>query len=69
MPKLQLKRKGAGKGLQKDTGERLVELVRQNPCLYDVTMSDYKDSQMAQNIWDSISVALGKPNMDGKNAF
>ena len=39
--------------------ELLIELViRQNPCLYDPTLSSHKDAVIVENVWKSISKQL-----------
>ena len=47
--------------------ERLIELVRANPCLYDVTDADYHDNFRKNNIWNSIARELrGEWDLDPK---
>ena len=38
-----------------DHMERLIELVRENPVLYDQSSHRYKDSTMTNNTWQKIS--------------
>ena len=38
--------------------EKLIDLVRHNPCLYDPKNPQYKDAIQTRNIWNSIGKAL-----------
>ena len=49
--------------------ERLIELVRQNACLFDPTLPGYRDAQLVSNSWSSIAKALGREEFDGKFVF
>ena len=40
--------------------EKLIELVRTNSVLYDVTSSDHRDAQLIHNTWASIADSMGK---------
>lgn len=40
--------------------EKLIELVRINPVLYDARSSDHKDVQLIHNTWASIADSMGK---------
>ncbi|KAH9488226.1 actin depolymerizing factor, cofilin [Bulinus truncatus] len=51
--------------LSRQENEKLIELVRQNHALYDPTYQDHKDVAYLHNIWATIAVDMGKPNMDG----
>ncbi len=44
--------------------EKLVELVRQHPCLYDASMSEHKDHPLQKNIWKQISKDLDEKDMN-----
>ena len=46
--------------------EKLIELVRQNPGLYDQSLSMYKDNVWTQNTWKKIADHLGLDDVDGK---
>ena len=48
-----------------ETLEKLFELVRANPCLYDCTLPDHKDAVKISNIWQSIAKKLDIPDMTG----
>ena len=56
------------KGIKIQTSEmeKLTELVRDNPLLYDPTLPDYRDAIKVSNAWDSISRMLGVEGMNGK---
>lgn len=45
--------------------EKLVELVRQNPVLYDPKLPGHKDAVRLSNIWKSIATAMEDPEMTG----
>ncbi|XP_064617230.1 uncharacterized protein LOC135481321 [Liolophura sinensis] len=45
--------------------EKLIELVRQNPPLYDVSRKDYKDALKNTNIWASIAATLQEHGLIG----
>ena len=32
--------------------EQMIELVREKPCLYDVTLAGHSDQQLISNTWD-----------------
>ena len=38
--------------------EKLIELVRQNPSVYDTSRLDYRDKIKNANIWESIAAVL-----------
>ena len=46
--------------------EKLIELVRDHPLLYDPTVADYRDAIKVSNAWDSISRILDVVGMNGK---
>ena len=48
--------------------ERLIELVRDNPVLYDQSSRAYKDSTMTNNTWQKISDTFASEGVtiDGK---
>ena len=50
-----------------DSMERLIEMVRENPCLYDPCDKDHMDALMTANIWSSICKKLlpDNPQMNG----
>jgi hypothetical protein len=43
----------------KDDMERLIELVRENPGLYDQSLPSYKDVQWTANIWSKLAERFG----------
>lgn len=40
--------------------EKLIERVREYPCLYNHEQKDFKDFQIRENAWNEISVILSK---------
>ena len=50
--------------------EELIELVRQNLCLYDPALSSHKDAVMAENVRQGISkwLMVGNPAVPGRLA-
>ncbi|XP_077284758.1 uncharacterized protein LOC143910240 [Arctopsyche grandis] len=44
--------------------EALIELVKQNKCLYDFKAKDYKDTYVRQTAWESIGRALNMTDED-----
>lgn len=45
--------------------EKLVELVRSNPFIYDATSPYHKDTIMLANTWKSIAAELNIPGLSG----
>ena len=45
--------------LSTEESEKLIELVRINPAIYNATLADHKDSHMLNNIWISIAKSMG----------
>lgn len=43
--------------------EMLLELVRERPCLYDMSMKKYSDHAHKESIWIDISSILKQPGM------
>ena len=41
--------------------EKLAFKVRKFPCVYDISLSSYKENQPPKNAWKEIDQALGKP--------
>ena len=56
----------ASKKITASNIEKLIELVRANPAIYDVQLKEHKDSVLLRNIWESIAAATGVEGMDGK---
>ena len=56
----------ASKKITASNIEKMIELVRVNPAIYDVKLKEHKDSVLLKNIWESISAAMGVEGMDGK---
>ena len=56
------------KGIKIHTSEmeKLIELVRDHPLLYDPTLADYRDAIKVTNAWNSISRILDVVGMNGK---
>ena len=46
--------------------EKLIELVRRNPFLYDTSKDDHKDKQKVENAWSSIAKTMDKDDATGK---
>ena len=46
--------------------EKLIELVRRHPCLYDPRSADHKDAQKMVNTWTSVSQIMEKEGMGGE---
>lgn len=40
---------------------KLVELVRENPCLYDVTHAQYRLINMREQVWTKVAEILKQP--------
>jgi hypothetical protein len=40
--------------------ERLIDVVRDHPVLYDPTIKNYKDAMVRNNVWKKISKELGR---------
>ena len=53
----------------KNTVEKLVELVRDNPVLYNVSLPEHRDPLFVRNVWSSIAEAMGDRCIDGKCLF
>ena len=49
-----------------ETSEKLIELVRLHPCLYNPTLREYKDIDVSRNTWRSIAKALNMPETSCK---
>ena len=47
-----------------DSHEKLIELVRANPIIYDQSQKLYRDILVLKNIWNKISVEMGE-NQNG----
>lgn len=45
----------------------LIDLVRENPCIYNHTLGIYKDTKNKAKIWKMIAEKLAVDNMDGKH--
>ena len=48
------------------TTDKLVELVVPNVFIYNVKSDKHRDAIRLQNVWESISMAMGVDGMDGK---
>ena len=46
--------------------ERLTELVRGHPCLYNARLPDHKDAQLCTNILQSIATVMGRDDLGGE---
>ncbi|XP_047115649.1 transcription factor Adf-1-like [Schistocerca piceifrons] len=43
---------------------KLIELVRQNVELYDMSCKKYSDTLFKEEIWKKIGLAIGRPGSD-----
>ncbi|CAH1159840.1 unnamed protein product [Phaedon cochleariae] len=48
---------------------KLIELVRQHPCLYDPKNPQYKNLNIRDNVWENISEAMGQPVEDCRSRW
>lgn len=46
-----------------ETTEKLIELVREHPQLYDASCAEHKDAQRLSNMWQSIAIIMGVKTM------
>ena len=46
--------------------EKLIEVVRGQPCLYDPRNPQHKDADKLKNVWESISKIMGREDLDGQ---
>ena len=69
MPKVKgkLNRDVAKQLVEPDKTERLIELVRHHPGLYDQRSPNYMDARMAYNTWESIANELKLTGVTGRN--
>jgi len=44
--------------------EKMIDMIRDRPCLYDKTVKEYKDRTNIDNAWQSISDTL-QPKLTG----
>ena len=51
--------------LSQELTEKLINLISENPVLYDARRKDYKDVVKNQNVWESISQVMGMRHMKG----
>ena len=52
--------------LKLSTMEKVVELVRQNPGLYDLKSKEYRDSVWSNNCWKKIAANINEEGVTGK---
>ncbi|GFR83512.1 hypothetical protein ElyMa_005977000 [Elysia marginata] len=45
------------------TYEKLIDLVRERPALYNCQLTEYKDHQLQKNIWKNIAEEMGLEDM------
>ncbi|GFR64357.1 hypothetical protein ElyMa_003630000 [Elysia marginata] len=45
--------------------EKLINLVKERPALYDCQLSEYTDAQLRKNLWENIADELGEHDMNG----
>jgi len=55
--------------LNKDETEKLIEMVRQDPCIYDPREQNHKDSAYSANFWASVARGFDKPGFEGMYSF
>ena len=46
--------------------EKFINLVREDPCIYDVTSTEYKDAQKLRNVSESVARIMGRRDISGK---
>ena len=46
--------------------EKLIELVKNSPPLYDVTMAEYKDAAHTENLWLNVAEKMQREDISGK---
>lgn len=51
--------------LSKETTEKMIELIRQNPFIFDPANRDHRDQRMTVNFWTSIAEELNVPGLRG----
>ena len=49
--------------------EKLIELVRQRPALYNCQLRQYKDQQLHRNMWRTIAHEMGETELTGGFIF
>lgn len=52
-----------------DDTDKLIELVKQHPLLYDPTSAEHKDAQKMFNTWASIAAIMDREKMTGMLHF
>ena len=55
-----------GRTISDDVIEKLIELVRENPCIFDQSLPEYRDALFIKNVWDSIAEKLDYNDYEGK---
>ena len=45
--------------------EKLIDLVRERPSLYNCQLTEYKDHQLQKNAWKIIAEEMGLEDMTG----
>ena len=54
------------KKIPNDAIERLIDLVRDNECLYNASVAEYRDLHRTNNVWKSIGDELSFEDYSGK---
>lgn len=44
---------------KKINSEMFIDAVRKHPCLYDKSLSEFKDTSYKKTIWTAIGIAFG----------
>jgi len=51
--------------LTKETTEKLIEIVRDNPALYNASLPEYKDASIVKNLWISVTKEMKIDGLTG----
>ena len=54
------------KAISNEECEKFINLVREHPCIYDVTSTEYKDAQKLRNVSESVARPMGRSDISGK---
>ena len=55
------------KAISNEECEKFINLVREHPCIYYVTSTEYKDAQKVRNVWESVGQNKGRRDISGKH--
>ena len=54
------------KAISNEECEKFIKLVREHPCIYDVTSTEYNDAQKLRNVWEKVARTMGRRYISGK---